>query len=345
MRITVYLARGVLGRSAAVFLLVAVVYVAVDFVEASSLVQMPLGRFAAGYPYRLLSIVCYLLPLALMLGALLALGASRGRGELVALGAAGLSPARIHAALLAVPGVGALVSAALLAGPAPAALHRWQQALDVPGAAGKAGDWCLADRWIALDDEPSGLRVAIGRDSDGSALSWGRGAPDGTGPQDRWRRGRGWIDGMQGRGAATLPDCAGDGTKVDEGSPLVLPGATLTFPELAAAIGGMRLIGRDPAPLEAERALRIALSAFCLVLPLLGLALAGREGRPALLVARGLVIAALGWLALAAAWHGVAQGVFHPLVLSAGVSFAGLSVGAVLLCAGSSIRRRGDGGR
>ena len=93
-------------------------------------------------------------------------------------------------------------------------------------------------------------------------------------------------------------------------TPGVIPGATLPSRELIETIDAAETAGIDTAFLRAELALRGALIVSCLVLPLLGLKMGmiKRKTPATRLLAKGLAIAALFWLAVAVAWYGATIG-------------------------------------
>lgn len=82
----------------------AVIYLLVDFVDRARLFTGPGWARAALelYAAKLAVVGWQLAPAALILGAVIALSGLRGRGELAALGALGVSPARLAAPLVAV---------------------------------------------------------------------------------------------------------------------------------------------------------------------------------------------------------------------------------------------------
>ena len=89
LRLTRYLALGVLSRTAASLLLLTTVYAAIDIIEVSSRAGTPSDGAYLWYLLKLPSITGQLLPLALVLGVQLSLSALRKRGEWEAILSAG----------------------------------------------------------------------------------------------------------------------------------------------------------------------------------------------------------------------------------------------------------------
>ncbi len=120
-----------------------------------------------------------------------------------------------------------------------------------------------------------------------------------------------------------------------------MPGDSLTVPALLEAIPLALKRGLNPAPFQAELALRIALIAACAVLPLLCLGVgAGMVSvSAARLVGLGIAVAVAYWLCLAVAWNSVAAGVAAPYWLYAVVPlcFAGLGTLALILGAAKPV--------
>jgi lipopolysaccharide export LptBFGC system permease protein LptF len=324
-----YLALTTLPRFTGALLLVCVVYASIDLVEAGSLTRVPAGQLLGAYPLKFPSIAAQMLPLALLFGVLLALSSLRLHGEWDALRSAGLSPLRLSPGLLAVPLLGVLVGLPLIEWLAPAGLARYQAAV---GAAPL--DEAGRPRWSV---EPDGALTRTGggdtaplvieRDENGRAVSF---EEDGR----SWRRGRGW--GIAGDAASSA--AAVVVADIPTPAPGQLAGSSLTRFELSRTIHALESSGRDASPWAAQGALRLALIAACLVVPLLGLmiALGWSEGRASRLIALGLLVGAAYWLALATAWNGAVLGVWSVLWVSAGVP---VLFGVLALLAGVRVAR------
>ncbi|MCP4676264.1 MAG: LptF/LptG family permease [Deltaproteobacteria bacterium] len=327
MRITRYLAGNVLTRSVLTLALVVTVYAAIDFVETSSLHDAPLTQLLFYYPLRIPMIVSQVLPLALSLGVLLALASSRSRGEWDAMRAAGISPAILAKSLLVIPLVGVLVSLPILAEIAPRALLAWHSGFIQDASKSiPLPSWCKEGSNLIKEAGPNGTHIIIGRSTEGSPLLWTRSDP--TFPKgDVWRPEHGWQ--LADVRKPHIARCSSLDERVRLTSSMSLPGASLTVKQLLAATSKARSKGLRDAPLRAEMALRIALAAACLIVPLLGLGfgLLGEESRSTRLVARGLIGAAVFWLSLAAAWNGASLGAWSPNWVAIGVPLFYLAVG------------------
>ncbi len=326
-RITLYIARNVLVRSVQTLSLLIIIYAAIDFVEASSAASTDFTRALVLYPFRLPMIVAQVSPLALSFGMLLALAASRTNGEWDALRAAGISPLRTVGAFLIVPLLAVFALSPLVAHVAPKSLSAWQAGLDPrsPRLTPTPG-WCRQNERLIRNPGPSIPSVAIERDPDGLPISWAelRSTPR------VWQRGRGWFVGQSSELEPAPCAAIGEKTTTVHGAP---PGAALGLTELTSAIAEATRMGFDVSPLRAELALRVALAVSCVILPLLclGIALLGEEHRATRLTARGVVVAAVFWFVLSAAWNGAVLDVWSPDWLSIGVPLGGLGVGAVLV--------------
>ncbi|MCP4601019.1 MAG: LptF/LptG family permease [Proteobacteria bacterium] len=336
MRVTRYLAMSVFIRSSLALVLLAVVYMAIDFVEASSWPGASLGRLVSLYVFRLPMIISQILPLALTLGVLLALASSRSRGEWNAMRSIGISPFGLSTRLLIVPFLGMCFSTLLLAQLAPRALAVWQSGFDPAlSVAVSNSHWCKGGRQIVQEESPLGFRTVIERRPDGSPLLWARA---GAGVSDAetlvWRQANGWQE--EAPQELDAAQCAAVTKKeILNDSHTSLPGASLTLVELGIAISQSEKRGISTAPLRAELALRIALIAACLIVPLLGLglSLAGEESRSTRLVGRGIIAATAFWLSLAVAWNGAVVGAWSPTWVSVGIPlfYLGMSVVAVMV--------------
>ncbi len=331
MRITRYLAGNVLTRSVSTLALLVTVYAAIDFVETSSLHDEPLSHLLFAYPFRIPMIISQVMPLALALGVLLALASSRSRGEWDAMRAAGISPFSLAKNLLIVPLLGVLVSMPILAEIAPRALLAWRSGF-VQGASKQAAlpGWCKEDSNLVKEADSTGTHIVIGRSGDGSPLSWTRSDPA-IPSGSVWQPEQGWRSKDVRKLRTTR--CSPLDERVQLNASMSLPGASLSVKQLLAATSAARSKGLQDAPLRAELALRIALAAACLIVPLLGLGLGllGEESRSTRLVARGLIAAAVFWLSLVAVWNGASLGVWSPNWVAVGVPlfYSAIGISAV----------------
>jgi lipopolysaccharide export system permease protein len=93
--------------------------------------QAGLGLILVYYIYKLPTIVLQVMPLAMLLAAILALGALRRLNEVTAMQSCGLSPLRITLPLLVVGALATVGSFALSEELVPGAYHREQETMDV----------------------------------------------------------------------------------------------------------------------------------------------------------------------------------------------------------------------
>jgi lipopolysaccharide export LptBFGC system permease protein LptF len=117
-----------------------------------------------------------------------------------------------------------------------------------------------------------------------------------------------------------------------------LLGDSLTVPDLFKAIPLAAKRGLNAAPLKAEVALRGALIAACIVLPLLCLGMSiGRETSAASrLLGIGIAAAATYWLCLAIAWNSAVAGILEPYWVYAVVPLLFAGFGTALLFVGAT---------
>jgi len=332
LRLDRYLVSLVALRSAGALLAACAIYASIDLVEATSLSEVPAADVLAAYPLRIPSVAAQVLPVALVLGVLLSVASSRGRGEWDALLSAGLSPGRLGAGLLAVPLAGAALAAALSHVLAPVALARYGELTSVgsSGPRGGASSWAADGRSLRRVD-PGGALI-LERDGEGRAVSvrldGGR-----EGRTQEWRRSGGWVS-DQARGGAE-PRYAPPGGAPER--PDMLAGAALTTCRLEALAARLESEGASAADLRAQSALRTALAAACFLAPLLGLGLTlrGAESRPTRLAALGLAVSAAYWLGIAVAWNGAVAGAWSPKWVSLGVA------GVFAVCGAAACAVRG----
>ncbi len=322
-----YLAVGGLKRSLAVLLLLTLIYTAVDIVEIRSL-----SGDAGGprYLLKLPSLFGLLMPIALVLGGQLQIAALKKRGEWIAALSSGISPRSLAGSLLLPPAAGGIVAAWLVLYAGPGMLARWDQGTERPPP--ETGEWVRDGNALLKTDADGAPLLVIERDAAGRPTA----RFDKASPAHHWRASKGWEESTAVAGwprpVIALPD------RRTGGSPTVLPGATLTLTQLDDEIRLRRRLGHVVTSLEAERALRFALIAACLLLPLatLGLAVPSPESRASRLVAAGLVASLLYWMLAAAAWNAVAMGLLPPRGLSAAVPLLFLALTAAVL----GLRRR-----
>ncbi len=309
-----------------------VVYAAIDMVEASALPDGNRGLLTS-YLFKLPSVLVHVLPLALVIGVQLTLAALRRLGEWDAMRSVGMSQKKLMATLLIVPFCSIFLSLALTAEIAPRALGIWQQRFDDSAAPdsgkGEVSGWFKKDGMLVRVS--GGPEIVIERDPLGQPSTFFY-KPKGT-PDDRaqvWRRGRGWQE------EAQIPDVAtGSLTQLKQAlltTTTALPGASLTIGALVQAIGDASKMGLPGDPLMAELALRVALIAACLVIPLLslGVSLLSESKRATRLVGLGFIAALTYWLLLTTAWNGAMMGIWSPVWVSAGVPLLFLACGAGL---------------
>ncbi|MDD5307235.1 MAG: LptF/LptG family permease [Deltaproteobacteria bacterium] len=328
MRVGRYLVAIVLARSAAALVLLVAVYAAVDVVETSQSFGMEATKAFASYPLRLPTAIVQALPLALLVGVLLALASLRKRGEWDALASAGISPARLAPWLLLAPFAGALLSAPLSRELVPRCLERWQAAAGpTTRAFSEESLWTKAGRALVRCDGGPGCRegVIIERGDKGLPLVFS--TPSGDGARQVWRTGRGWRNEVSRESLRGIADAS----RFPVAGGLFV-GAGLPSGRLAAAITAQKAAGRDTAPLEAEQGLRSALALSCLVLPILGLALGltARRLEEVGLIALGLAAAFAYWFVLAATWNGAVLGLWSSEWVGSGVPALFVLLSAVI---------------
>lgn len=337
LRLLLYAFRTALLRAAGAAAILTAMYVVVDTVESASSAGVPLSRVAALYAFKLPQIAVHVAPVAAALAVVLALGALERRGERVAAAAAGLGPGFLIAGLLAVPcGLAALVLP-LAHELAPRALARFEHGAFPEGARdGTGGSRWIRDgaRFVMLEGSPGGgerAEISMVRGDDGRAASWSGPCREGGAGRCSWSAGSGWRDsGAEdpARGGIEAPRAPGP-------TAYGLVGASLTSGELRALSARLDALGQSSCALRAELALRNAVAAACVVVPVLALllALAARTSRDTRLV--GIAVAAAGayWLALSLAWNGAIGCAVSPAWVDLGVplGFAcAIAVAAVL---------------
>jgi lipopolysaccharide export LptBFGC system permease protein LptF len=152
-----------------------------------------------------------------------------------------------------------------------------------------------------------------------------------------WKHGRGWQKEIRVKNA----DGGDSNALLQEAYALSATGIlgnSLTAADLFTVIPLAAERGLNAAPLKAEAALRVALIAACIVLPLLCLGMSiGRETSSASrLVGLGIAAAVAYWLCLAIVWNSAVAGVLAPYWVYAVVPLLFAGVGAALSFAGST---------
>jgi hypothetical protein len=258
----------------------------------------------------------------------------RKSGEWDAVLASGISPRFLVSRMMVTPLAASLLAALLLLFVGPLMLAVWNAKLtpspkgrDVPTEA----EWVTLDRRLVKLDRHREPIVVLERDARGRPTALYR-APRSDAPGAAWTPSDGWSARTMPPHLRTVP--AAVSRPPEERSRTVLPGATLTVGQLASEIRNRRSLGRSGALLEAERALRFAVIAACLVLPLTMLLICyrTREPRASRLVASGLGVAVLYWLVASVAWNGVSFGLVPPVGLAVVVPLVFVSL--ALLWAG-----------
>ncbi len=308
MKLVRYLNLRVLYGSAVALVLLVIVYASIDFVEAASMISLPVGKLIAVYLYRLPMIVGHTLPVALTLGVQVTVARAMRTGEWDAIGVAGVSPMRISGTLAVVPLVATVVSVFLMMHFAPAALKQWSaKAGSAPQATNTK--WCKSgDTLVRIGD---GQKVVIQRSGGEAASVFSRSVGD---VHRHWAKGQGWSEGA----GPVSADCAVESDGFDV-QPMVLVGGASTLEELDNAIAVGKDRGWSTAPLEGERALRVALALSCLIVPMLALlgSLVLRISGTTNLITASIAAAVVYWLVLAVAWNGVSLGIWPPVLVSA----------------------------
>ncbi len=347
MRLTAYLSAAVSRHTLVALAVLGAVYVAVDMVEAAAVARAGAAEALRLYPLRLPSVAAHVLPLASLLGSLSALGSLRRKGEWIALRSAGLGTPRLLLPLLLVPALGAILSAPLVLELAPrcqAELERRSFGGNRPDGSDRGLVWIAIERRLArIAPDRGGPReeVAIELDSKGLPTSWSAAGRAGGPAPRHWKRGAGWL--RDGDFAKSFSSSNGAlSSKALRLAPLSsggrgLAGETLDRARLTAGIRAARETGHGAEPLEAQRALRRALIASCLLAPALGLLIAVSisESRATRLMLLGLAVAASQWAAIAAGWNGAVLGAWSSLWL-----WPGVAVLMALACAAAGLLSR-----
>jgi lipopolysaccharide export LptBFGC system permease protein LptF len=293
-----------------------VVYTAIDLVEASSLAGS-WDKLAHAYVFKLPSVLVHILPLAVLVGSQLTLASMRSSGQWDAMRSAGIAPTKLMSDLLVVPWGAVAVSVVFVTWIAPMGMSVWQARLDSDSSAvehqryGTAA-WVVRDGTFIKHGEELELRIE--RSPDGlpmTRVETRKNVPDS--PALVWRHGRGWQKEIRSKPSAeTRSDALL--LKAYSLSTKGMLGDSLSLPNLYTAISLAAKRGLNAAPLRAEAALRVALVAACIVLPLLCLGISiGRDSSAASgLVGIGIVAAAAYWLFLAVAWNSAVAGVLAP---------------------------------
>jgi lipopolysaccharide export LptBFGC system permease protein LptF len=322
LRLTGYIVLLTLARCAGALVILTLLYVSVDMVEATSAARASALDVLGAYAFKLPTVVSHVLPMAVAFGALITLSYLRRFGEWDALRLAGLSPLRLAAALLLVPAMSAALAMANAGSWAPAAMRRYEEIAGwAPPDRGDRGRWSRdGDRLVRVGGGAGGLLV-VERDRSGAATGWSRGSEGGRGLG--WEEGRGWsalgrpLEAPEGGVVAPRVEAWSGG----------LAGQALSSDGIAALATELEGRGLDAGPLRAQLSLRFALAAACLIVPAIGLLLAlnGTSHRASRMVLTGLAASAFYWLAVVVAWNGAIWGAWSERVLGVGVPLMGLA--------------------
>jgi lipopolysaccharide export LptBFGC system permease protein LptF len=338
-RLTRYLAADVFSKSMVACVLCVVVYTAIDLVEASSLAGTS-DMLATSYVFKLPSVLVHVLPLAVLVGTQLTLANMRSSGQWDAMRSAGISPMKLIGGLLIVPSGAAALSFFLVTWIAPMGMSVWQKRVssdsrEMEHRYGTA-KWVVRNGTFIKHGEDGGLRIE--RSPDGLPMTLVETRKDAAGGKALvWKHGQGWKEMI----LAKRTDETGSDTLLKEAysmSATGILGDSLSAPDLFKAISLAAKRGLNAAPLTAEVALRVALIAACIVLPLLCLGISvGRETSTASrLVGIGIAAAAAYWLCLAIAWNSTVAGVLEPYWVYAVVPVVFAGFGAVLSFVGAT---------
>ncbi len=337
LRLHRYLATLVVMRLAVALCLLIAVYAVIDAAEARSLATGAVdGSLLRYHALRFPAIATHVMPLAAVLGALLALGALRKHGEWEALLGAGVAPGRLILGLSVGPLLAAAVMVPLSLELAPCANAAWSRVASPPADAGVP----CGHRWVVLD---GGTLARAARAASGWIPTAVVELPGG---EHRGRRFAVPADaGIPATGSrvdsALRTIAALDGHDEPPASSWSgLAGQTMPRAQLDSAISAKRRAGLDVTALEAERALRYGLILACALLPVLGLLLAAAAGLGRASALSGLALA-LGvgyWLLTAVAWNGATAGAWPAAWIFPGVPAAfatgSLAAFAFLRCKG-----------
>jgi lipopolysaccharide export LptBFGC system permease protein LptF len=339
-RLTRYLAANVFSRSLVACVLSVVVYAAIDLVEASSLAGAS-DALVIVYLFKLPSVLVHVLPLSVLVGAQLTLATMRDSGQWDAMRSCGLSPLKLIGSLLVVPCGAVVLSFFFATWIAPMGMAVWQNRLGLDSDKTKnqqvgSAKWIVRNGIFIKHGEDFDLRIA--RTPDGrptNLVETRQGSVDGT--DMVWKHGRGWQKEIRVKNA----DGGDSNALLQEAYALSATGIlgnSLTAADLFTVIPLAAERGLNAAPLKAEAALRVALIAACIVLPLLCLGMSiGRETSSASrLVGLGIAAAVAYWLCLAIVWNSAVAGVLAPYWVYAVVPLLFAGVGAALSFAGST---------
>jgi lipopolysaccharide export LptBFGC system permease protein LptF len=340
LRLTHYLAANVLTRSLVACVLSVVVYTAIDLVEASSLAGAS-DALVTAYLFKLPSVLVHVLPLAVLVGAQLTLASMRNSGQWDAMRSSGLSPLKLIGSLLIVPCGAVVLSFFLATWIAPMGMSVWQDRLGLSSDKATtqqvgSAKWMMRNGILIRHGEDFDLRIE--RSLDGRPMNLVETRLDSEDGTDMvWKNGRGWQREIH----VETADGGESNALLQEAYALSTTGIlgdSLTAADLFTVIPLAAKRGLNAAPLKAEAALRVALIAACIVLPLLCLGMSiGRETSTASrLVGLGIAAAVVYWLCLAIVWNSAVAGVLAPYWIYAVVPLLFAGVGVVLALAGST---------
>jgi lipopolysaccharide export LptBFGC system permease protein LptF len=294
------------------------IYLVIDFVEVGSIGGSQDMVEQVAYWLRVPSITAQILPIALLLGVMLALANLRSHGEWDAMRAAGISTRALAAMLIVVSIVAVCPAWFLLNEIGPRGMSAWQGSTAAHTSQNQLDATWIKHGTTLVRAGPGGNEIIVERNEDGTPLSVTMKRD--VGPAIGWRRADGWHSGDNMPGIQ-YPQLTRRVNSTQGNAAAIIPGATFTSSELDVAVQYSANVGLSTRLFRVELALRMSLVLACLILPLFGLTLGfiGEEARASRLVGRGIVAAVVYWFCLTAAWNGASIGAWSPMVLSIGV--------------------------
>lgn len=342
MRIIRYIIHGVLTRFGIALLLLSLIYIAIDFVEAQNRGAAP----ESAYLFRLPMVLSHMLPIALVLGVQALIAGLRTRGEWNAFLAVGIGPERLGLYLLLIPLIAMPFQYLMQSLIVPQSHAAWQNAAggerlrpDLGGDLG-ARNWCLQENLLIKREGTTGSRIVISRTESGVPLLF---QSERVGQRQdavrEWQYGHGWVFGRSSAPDATEDRlCAAGGFQGKWATDSDPHPQELTTEALRTFLLVARHGGHPTRHLEAEIALRMALTLSCLLVPFLalGMTVGGQESRHGRIVGLGLLSVFAYWLMVTVAWNGALAGLWCSEWLSLGVPSLTLILGGLL----AALRRR-----
>jgi len=323
VRLTGYLFLFSLRRFAGTFGVLLLIYCAVDFVEASSLVTGDLWALFCAYPFKLPSVITHILPPACAIGAVVALANLRSSGEWNAFMAAGLSPFRLVFSLLLISLICAVLIWPITQTLAPLAYSQYEVAAGLVNsdAAELSSNWSRDGAWL-IRRSGDGAVLAVERSGTGRAIRWQK-FKQGSLNAGRelifsWSDDDGFSVGdVEGRrypffnSVPELPHASIDG----------LFAADRTSADLESLSIELRTHGLSSTALDVQILLRRSISVSCLMVTAIALmfSLLCSHCREVALVGLALFVSAAYWLLLFAVQNGTLAGAFSSAWLFPGV--------------------------